>query len=475
MAKESWFEVDKDGLRELQDGKPKSFILKELLANALDEDVTEVKVSLSHSGSVATIEVCDDSPEGFKDLTDAYTLFRSCAKRPDPSKRGRFNVGEKQVFAVCKEASIITTKGTVHFDKAGRHYGKAKTDRGSRITVSVRMTAAEYNETCDFIRDVIWPDGINVRVEIDGESVAVAARQPAWIFMATLPTVALIDGAMRGTQRQTQVQLFALKPGERGRLYEMGMPICDSDCDYKINVSQRIPMGIDRDTVSEAYLRHLYAEILNVVHEDISEDNASKAWVRSGTTSPRIKGEAIKDVITARYGERVVTYTPGNPVANDDAIAGGFRVVHGSELSSDEWGRIKDYNAIPSSQDIFGRGVVGATAMAPTPEMEWVGGLIERISKRLMGTTITASFVKSGASVRAQYENQHIMFNVSNLSPVFFNPANLAGILDLCIHELGHYYGHHTESSYHQGITFLGSRLIDLAIREPDFFNMEAN
>lgn len=33
----SWFEVDKGGLRQLMDGKDKSFILRELIQNSFDE------------------------------------------------------------------------------------------------------------------------------------------------------------------------------------------------------------------------------------------------------------------------------------------------------------------------------------------------------------------------------------------------------------------------------------------------------
>lgn len=42
----NWFNVDKHGLAKLLERRGKEFILFELIQNALDEDVTEVRASL---------------------------------------------------------------------------------------------------------------------------------------------------------------------------------------------------------------------------------------------------------------------------------------------------------------------------------------------------------------------------------------------------------------------------------------------
>ncbi len=66
------------------------------------------------------IEVLDDSKKGFRDIKDSYTLYKDTYKRKDPEKRGRFNLGEKQVFSICDKAQVQTTTGTVIFDENGR-------------------------------------------------------------------------------------------------------------------------------------------------------------------------------------------------------------------------------------------------------------------------------------------------------------------------------------------------------------------
>ncbi|MEK7783019.1 MAG: hypothetical protein AAB279_03720, partial [Candidatus Binatota bacterium] len=79
----------------MQEGKPKHFIARELVQNAWDESTKKCEFKAEWKNGVANISVTDDSPEGFRDLSDAFTLFAPTYKRADPTKRGRFNLGEK--------------------------------------------------------------------------------------------------------------------------------------------------------------------------------------------------------------------------------------------------------------------------------------------------------------------------------------------------------------------------------------------
>ena len=111
-----WFEVSKSGLKQLMEGKDKSYILRELIQNAWDEPgVTTVNVDIAPimDKRAAMVTVSDDAPEGFYDLAHAYTMFGATRKRKDPSMRGRFNLGEKQVLALARAATIHTTTGTI--------------------------------------------------------------------------------------------------------------------------------------------------------------------------------------------------------------------------------------------------------------------------------------------------------------------------------------------------------------------------
>jgi len=114
-----WFDVDKAGLGRQAEEQGKGRLVGELVQNALDEPgVTQIAVTLAlvPGQESADLTVSDDSPEGFADISHAYTLFAPSVKRANPEQRGQFNLGEKLVLAVCEQASISTTKGTVIFD-----------------------------------------------------------------------------------------------------------------------------------------------------------------------------------------------------------------------------------------------------------------------------------------------------------------------------------------------------------------------
>src|SRR5438034_10837825 len=141
----SWFEVDKQGLAQVLERKGKEFALLELVQNGWDEPgVTKVSVTLESQGrNRARLVVEDDAPEGFKDLSHAFTLFADSAKKTNPEQRGRFNVGEKLVLAISDEVTIRTTKGGLRFDKEGRHLLRSTQPTGSRIECLIRMDEGE--------------------------------------------------------------------------------------------------------------------------------------------------------------------------------------------------------------------------------------------------------------------------------------------------------------------------------------------
>jgi hypothetical protein len=73
-----WFDVDRIGLSKQAEEHGKGRLIGELVQNALDEaGVTQIAVTLSlvPGRPLADLAVEDDSPEGFRNLADAYTLF----------------------------------------------------------------------------------------------------------------------------------------------------------------------------------------------------------------------------------------------------------------------------------------------------------------------------------------------------------------------------------------------------------------
>ena len=186
MKSKNWFEVSKEGLKQLQESKTKDFVLRELIQNAWDEDgITYCHVIAKQQNGIAYIEVEDDAPEGFRDITHAFMLFAPTYKRKNPEKRGRYNIGEKQVLAICK-----------------------------------------------------------------------------------------------------------------------------IDCIYHIDVHQKIPLSIGRETVSQSYLQKVFTIALNETHAEIPQGHVSDVWVKEAMSNKNISNEAVQSIVKSRYGDKVLVAAP---------------------------------------------------------------------------------------------------------------------------------------------------------------------
>jgi hypothetical protein len=157
----NWFEVDQKGLRKLLARRGKQYILCELLQNAWDEHSQTVHATLQKTptGRNYEIVVQGDNPLGFKNLSHAFTLFAESTKNADPEKRGRFNLGEKLVLAVCQKAQICSTNGTVSFNPNGKKHHRTKTKKGSRFTAILPMTDQEAQACHRATEQLIPPPG----------------------------------------------------------------------------------------------------------------------------------------------------------------------------------------------------------------------------------------------------------------------------------------------------------------------------
>lgn len=468
MQNKSWFEVSKEGLKELQSGKPKHFIVRELIQNAWDEDTTLCEVGLNYSRGVAQIKVTDDNPPGFKDITDAYTLFKTTPKRSNPKQRGRFNIGEKQSLSCAECGHIITTKGKVVFDKRGRHYSeKEKRDSGTEVLLNVKMSEDEYNEILKILQTYLPPK--TLKFVVNGNSIS----QPT-IFKkisVSLETEVLENEALKRVWRKTDIHILK-KNSEETYLYEMGIPVCSIDCKYQIDVQQKIPLSIDRESVTEKYFNELYAEVLNSTYSNITPEEASSSWIRQALANKRISEEALKTITEKRFGEKVVVANPFDKNSIDEALSRGYNVVYGSELSAKEWENLRKFQVLKSSTDLFGGIPVKAERVKPTENQLRFAKLAKKIAKDFIKRDIKIIFVKSKANTAAQYGNQTLTYNLSALPENFFDQLVSEENLDLLIHELSHEAGLHTEKNYHELLSELGAQLIIKALSEPSYFKV---
>jgi hypothetical protein len=348
----NWFTVDKAGLAAILERRGKAWALFELIQNAWDSGTRQVNVRLDPvpNEPYAMLSV-EDFGEGFGDFTQAHTMFARSSRASDPEKRGRFNLGEKLVLACCRWAEITTTTGTLTFvDDGTRRTRPLSRSEGTLFSAKIRMTRDEYRECSDAINQLIPP----VETLFNGSELH--RPTPFCTFQAKLPTeIADQDGQLRRTVRTTTVEVYEPEDGLFGDLLELGIPVVDLESPYRINVLQKVPLNMDRDNVTPGFLRAVHAALLNNIHERLTPGQAATPWAQEAAGDARATKEAVKSVVTKRFGDRAVIANPADPMANASAASLGFTVVPGGAFSANTWANVKKHEIlIPSSRMFSG-------------------------------------------------------------------------------------------------------------------------
>lgn len=496
----NWFDIDRRGLAKLIERRGKIALIFELVANALDADGTtrvEVLLEPEHGAPLATVVVRDDAPEGFADLTHAWTLFAESSRKAYPQKRGRFNLGEKLVLALCTEASIVSVKGAVMFDVRGRTSMKARRNSGTEFMGLARITRAELAEIKSGLRRIIPPPGVTIVV--NGE--ALPERRPIKTFEATLPTeIADEEGILRRTARKTTVHVYEPLPGEPPMLHELGMPVVETGDKWDISIEQKTVLNMDRDNVTPGYLRDVRTLVVNAMHDQLSEEDANATFVNEALADDAASPEAVNKALDLKYGEKRAIWDPSDLEANNNLVAEGYTLIKGGQLTKDQWANAKkhDHALRPAGQ------------IAPTKKALFVpGGKDTWVPREKWSTALRAVVAYSadvcreltGASVEvavlsditqswaACYGSQGLVFNLGRLGHDFFDEcllvnkaAPMAPVIfhasdrlnQLLIHELGHHAeSNHLDEKYHEALCSLGAKLARLALNKPKLFHHE--
>lgn len=395
-----WFEVDRTGLAKILRRKGIEFAVFELVQNAWDEDgVTEVHVSLFHTArNRATLIVSDNSTGGFKDLTHAFTLFAESSKKGDAEKRGRFNLGEKLVLAICISAQIHSSTGTVKFDDSGLRVTNSNQKRdtpGTDITCSLRMTIQEVQDVIDAMHKLIPPAGI--KTTLNGG--AIANRTPKAEFTESLPTeIADAEGMLRAATRATAIRVYEPDADETPMIYEMGIPVVEHDCAFHVDVQQKVPVTLDRENVTPKFLRAMRTAVFNETHTIVSPEATRQRWTQAAIESGDAKPEAVQDYMTKRFGERRASYDVSDPEANNKAMANGYTVVHGSMLTAVAWRNVRQAGAIQPAGQLFPTHPNSTIPFEPadrTPRMEEVANYAREFAQETIGCKIQANGERS--------------------------------------------------------------------------------
>jgi hypothetical protein len=353
-----WFIIDKNCLAAILERRGMFFALSEIVSNSWDSDATIVNVSLEPlEGLPYASLVVEDNGEGVADLSNLNTLFARSSRGGDAKKRGRFNLGEKLVLACCRWACIQSASGGIEFKEDGTVKKAKGIEKGTVFTAEIRMTREEYSDVCDQMAKLISPIGTVTNfngMEIDRPTMLRS-------FETKLPTeIADEEGILHRSTRNATCEVYEDETGT-GEILEMGIPVVQTENGYRVNVLQKIPLNMDRDNCTPAFLRAVQAALLNNVHEHMTDEDAAKPWAQEAAGDARATPEAVKAVITKRFGERAVVANPSDPLANANAAANGYTVISGGALSSDVWANVRKAGILLPSSHVF-----------PTPKPETV-------------------------------------------------------------------------------------------------------
>ncbi len=491
----NWFQVDKEGLRKILERRGKALILAELLQNSWDTDAKNVEVILDKipGRPFARIIVKDDHPEGYADLSHAFTLFAPSEKKGDPEKRGWMNLGEKLVLSMCKWAQIKSTKGSVHFNEDGTMTRRRKkTEKGSICEAEIRLNQEEFDEVVASFYDLIAPPHCTTTLQVDSaEPDTLPTRKPICTFEASLTThIADEEGLMKRTTRKTMVEVYDLAEHERneddddmgGWIYEMGIPVVNTGDRYHINVLQKVPVNMDRDNVPPSYLKKLRALVLNHTAQLLSKDESAESWVTNALESDDVESAAVNTTMDKRYGEKRASYDPNDPESSKNLMAQGYTIVHGRSLPAGAWDSVRRSGAILSSSTIAPTprpysDDPNAPPVKVVPKEKWNEGMHEiaivakELAKHLIGTqALQVRYVlPKDRSWGACCDGYNLDFNVSKLGYKYFqdwhNYPQL--VLDLLVHEFAHKKaGDHLDETFHKECTRMAGEGMVLVMRQ---------
>lgn len=499
MTKGSWFDVSRKGLLKLLDRRGRHYAIAELISNCLDADAKKISVVCEPIPGVpkARLSVTDDSPEGFKNLRHAFTLFDESLRAGEAEKRGRFNLGEKLALALCEEALIESTTGTVRFDDTGRHEHPRQTrDKGTRFEATVLLTREQVAKAIALIKSFIPPPG--VEIQLCGNDTAGYENGKLWSTIRrpnetykierTLPTELAdeMGNFTRDSKRKTIIEIFPAKDGP-GMLYELGVPVVELGGGerWHVNVLQKVPLNMERDNVTPAYLREIRTLLMNTVYHELKEDDANQPWTRTATIDPKIDDAATEKMLDLRFGKDRAIYDPSDTEATKRLQAEGYTIITGSMLKAEEWENVKRCNAaLPAGQ------------ISPTPkpfhpdgrtltwlpESEWTPGIRQvvvfarELGPYLLNKGVLVHVAKDpGWNFNGTFSpDGELIMNVPKLGRKFFEAGISEDVLRFLIHEFAHdICGDHLDAEYHKALERMGARTARFALDHPEAFNRQ--
>ena len=467
----SMFEVDAAGYRAQMAEMKAIKIVYEIIANANDEDsvknfMLDIKYLHRFNGSdIDVIQISyQDDGAGFKKISDVWTMYGHSERRSDPTKSGRFNLGEKEFLVLAKYAEIETfdrkekRRRRFVFENDTRTESdeicKLDNDIGTRIYATFdRWSKEQYDEICKDIKNIYVKP--NKTCTINGEVVSNA--KPHMTFTAELPTLLAVKAGapLSKVVREAEIDLYDKKtPDSAGWLFENGLPIQKQSprTKWHVNVNQKVPLAPTRVSVPSSYWHKVCGAVLNNTIDELDHEDSGRNWVSEGMNY------ATKDTAKSWLKIKFPDKDPNNIClggsdhqANEECIERGGGIISMGTLDKEARQHLMSLGVVTRASEKYGEkggdaeGKYAATEQSLKPSRAMVDYALvcKRVAKDCIDAEPMVRFVKSRRPALAwwQRDTPSLTFNVKHLGTTFFDDWNQRNV-QLLIHELSHHAGH---------------------------------
>lgn len=201
----------------------------------------------------------------------------------------------------------------------------------------------------------------------------------------------------------------------------------------------------------------------------------------SALEQPNISEEAVKKVLDERFGKKRVIFDPTDHEANNIAVSKGYTVIKGRSLSKDVWTNVKKFEAalpagkVTPSPKPFSPDGEPVKVMPEDEYPEDIENMVEfckALYYLLLGSRIRVVVINDKWNSRAAFGPGGTLYlGYRQLGRKFFTNGLTADVLDLLIHEAGHWDSlNHLSEEYYDALTKYGAKMTRLALEDPDFF-----
>jgi hypothetical protein len=461
----SKIEVDHRGLQAIVRERGEVTLLDELVQNALDTNAKVITVEISSPATNRVrIEVIDDDPLGYVDLSHAYTLFAPSVKRDDASKRGFMNVGDKLAVAYAVAGRITSTSGSVIIDGDERRRGTKRTDVGSHVDLTFPMSKATMSKLIERARTYLITEGVTFTV--NGE--VLPGSMPSSSTKTRLGLYVEKDGDMQVSQLVTQLDLY--EPDTRGSwIYVLGIPVERIDeLPVSVDVRGRLKADIKRDQVPARELHRIKVAIADHLAAELTHEDVT-GWARStmADASPAV----VQRIVAETFGVDAMVANPSDQQANIRATEEGRTLIPTRAFSSAEWQQVRELRAAdpsfaPTTSSEYGA-ITGGSLSEAIPPDEWppmavsVAGYAQEVFAELFpGCKLQVSVHDGGkidciATMRREVNHGHLTLIVGD----WFSDQQ--EVLDTIIHEFAHFEadGHGHSIRWGEACASVGARI----------------